>query len=360
MPLSLLSQEIIVFKNPSFEAQLLEANSNYSAQDIDSWEDCSQTLFIGETPFDVQPGFWGVSLKPKHGSSYIGLITRKNETYESIGQRIQNRLKRGVEYSLSLHIATSYKSKSPSSETQKGYKSSNSKENPYAVSSPAILRVRLTNSITKKTELIYTSNPILNNKWGILDIKFTPRFDADYIIFEAYFPNSNEPTYGNILIDAINMDIKDSEKIEVDNTNTIDIDKTNNLDFEKYGFRDIERRIKTLANYQLIDLINGKIKCSRKSEILRSIASVCNLGYNRDNLNSFLRSLTEDEKEEIWINLEKVKAFAHINALKGEIDYNKLITNYNKVESEQSLHGILIKYISLNRETIIKEILLCY
>ena len=36
---------------------------------------------------DILPGFWGEYNEANHGETYVGMITRANGTYESIGKR---------------------------------------------------------------------------------------------------------------------------------------------------------------------------------------------------------------------------------------------------------------------------------
>jgi hypothetical protein len=338
LPWTLLSQKVVKFKNPSFDANIPKGIKPSSPQIIDSWEDCSQTLFPGETPFDIQPGIWDVSLNPKHGPSYIGLVTRPTGSYESIGQKIDEKLLEGTEYSFSIHVATSskYKSSPPmSSGIKYPYREANA---------PAILRIRTRNSVNGKSEIIYTSPPIKNTKWGILTIKFTPSFNVDYIVFEAYFTNSSKPTFGNILIDAINMEF----------------DTANRDDLIHSDFEGMKKDIKAYNDLQLLQLIFEREGCSKESELLKPIVNAYNLIQNKDHLIQYLGPMRKYEIEDLCTDLNEINAIDHSRALRNIVNSKTLISNFNKSESQNTLNEILLSYISLKRRIIKKEILICY
>lgn len=61
----------------------------------------------GETPSDVQPGQFGCNLPPAHGSTYVGMVTRDNYTWEGISQKLSAPLDSGVCYTFTIQLATS-------------------------------------------------------------------------------------------------------------------------------------------------------------------------------------------------------------------------------------------------------------
>ena len=108
LPLSMLAQKDapILLVNPSFE------DVPRSSSTPSGWYDCGQ---MKDSPPDVQPGSWEVTTPPKHGSSYMGLVVRDNETWESVGQRLSRPLEINQCYELSMDLskAPKYLSKSP-------------------------------------------------------------------------------------------------------------------------------------------------------------------------------------------------------------------------------------------------------
>jgi hypothetical protein len=67
----------IDLKNPSFE------DSPRAGMPPDDWTDMG---FPGETPVDVQPGFYKCTTKAHHGQTYLGMVVRDNATNEAVGQ----------------------------------------------------------------------------------------------------------------------------------------------------------------------------------------------------------------------------------------------------------------------------------
>ena len=68
----------IYLRNPSFES-----DAPQDATMPSSWLGCN----MGTTP-DILPGFWGVMQEASDGNNFLGLITRRDGTYEAIAQRL--------------------------------------------------------------------------------------------------------------------------------------------------------------------------------------------------------------------------------------------------------------------------------
>ena len=131
---------------------------------------------------DILPGYWGVYTEPADGETYIGLITRQDNTYESIFQRTTERLEKGSCYEMALHLAYS--------------------AHYSGFNSPIKLRVWISNKKNKREQMVYESPIIDNEEWEEIKINFKPTKNMKYIILEA-FNDSNSPKKGNILIDNI-------------------------------------------------------------------------------------------------------------------------------------------------------------
>lgn len=170
---SILSRgQNIELSNSSFEGEPRDATVPQG------WMGCNE----GTTP-DILPGYWGVYTDPSDGETYVGLITRQNNTWETIGQRLSATLKKGNCYSFSLDLAHS--------DTYSGY------------NNPLRLRIYISTSKCDKDQLIYESPLIEHLEWKSYQVKFTPEKDYRYIHFEAYHDQRPVEYKGNILIDRI-------------------------------------------------------------------------------------------------------------------------------------------------------------
>ncbi len=142
------------------------------------WYDCEP----GTTP-DILPGPWGVYLEASAGETYVGLITRENGSWESIGQKLTKKLEEGICYYFSLELARS--------DEYMGY------------NKPLKLRVWGGNAKCNRTQLLVETDRISHTDWQTYSFDFTAETDLRYIIVEAYHADGNFAYAGNILIDNI-------------------------------------------------------------------------------------------------------------------------------------------------------------
>ena len=162
----------IILNNPSFEDEPADATIPMG------WFGCER----GTTP-DILPGPWGVNLEAEEGETYVGLITRSDGSFESIGQRVSTKFEEGNCYQFTLSVA--------SCDTYSGF------------NSKIYFRVWGGSKKCKKSQLLYDSELIDNTEWEEHKIKFTAEDDMRYIIIEAYYPEDKAPVKGHILIDNI-------------------------------------------------------------------------------------------------------------------------------------------------------------
>ena len=101
------SSTIIKLNNTGFEGTP-GPGKNY----ISGWKDCGRSRFPDESPVDLQPGSFDVTLRPHEGRSYLGMVNRDNDTWESVTQQLIKPLKEGECYTFSLYLASSPKYKS--------------------------------------------------------------------------------------------------------------------------------------------------------------------------------------------------------------------------------------------------------
>lgn len=160
------------------------------------WYDCGRINFPNETPPDVHPEFpvpsFGVSKVAYEGGTYLGMVVRENDSWESVAQRLKTPLRAGQCYSFSIALATSkkYISKIRGSEESVNFVK------------PLKLRIWGGNGYCEKKELLAESGMVNNEDWEEFDFKLEPKQRANYIILEAFFKTPTlSPPNGNILLD---------------------------------------------------------------------------------------------------------------------------------------------------------------
>lgn len=164
----------IYLNNASFEGMPMDASVPVG------WFPCNNRT----TP-DILPGPWGVILEASEGETFVGLITREDGSFETIGQRLKEPLNAGECYLFSLDVGHS---------------------NTYAGSryaAPLKLRVYIGPTRGSKEQLIYESDFIEEEEWTKVAIKFNPKKIAQFIRLEAFYQDGPFSYRGNILIDNI-------------------------------------------------------------------------------------------------------------------------------------------------------------
>lgn len=183
---SLIAQQEqpILLNNPSFE------DMPRHSKPPRGWFDCGDA---NESPPDVQPnGGFSVNKKPVEGFTYLGLVVRDNDTWESVTQRLSRPLQGGNCYEFSLALARSerYVSLSRSTEDEANYVT------------PAKVRIWGGNSYCSKTELLDETSLIINTRWLEYNFRFEPKTEYQYIVIEAFYKTPTLfPYNGNILVD---------------------------------------------------------------------------------------------------------------------------------------------------------------
>ena len=165
-----VSSSQITLVNASFE------DTPSDAQVPKGWLPCAD----GTTP-DILPGFWGEYGDANHGNTYMGLITRENSTFESIGQRLSEKLNKDQCYKFKIDMAHG--------QVYSGY------------DNPIRLRVWLGNKLGEKGQAIFVSDFIDDEEWETVQISFTPEKDYQYFMLEAFYIDDKFTHKGNILLD---------------------------------------------------------------------------------------------------------------------------------------------------------------
>lgn len=184
--------QVISLTNPSFE--------DFPQHSVPprGWTDCG---FHDESPPDVQPsGAWGVFWPAMDGNTYLGMVTRENETYESVGQKMKGTLNAGTCYQISFYLCKSPVYFSGVNQRVNGERRVTPQRN---FVTPIKLRIWGGNDMCNKEELLGESPLVDNTEWERYHIKLSPRKgDYTHIFLEAYYETPVLfPYNGNILVD---------------------------------------------------------------------------------------------------------------------------------------------------------------
>ena len=177
---------LIFLNNASFED--LPRNSSPPR----GWTNCGAP---GETPPDVHPDpefLFKVGMKAQEGNTFLGMVTRDTETWESVGQQLAQPFVAGQCYRLDIQLARSLTYLSMSRMTRQ----------PTNYVTPARLRIWGGYSVCDRAQLLGASGLVSNSKWQQYNIKLSPEDDFTHIILEAYYPEAILlATNGNVLVD---------------------------------------------------------------------------------------------------------------------------------------------------------------
>ncbi len=176
--------DTVYLNNPSFEDM-----PRHSRPPV-GWIDCG---FESETPPDVQPsGTFSVTKGAIDGETYLGMVVRDNDTWESVSQRLQSPLQKGQCYEFSLHLARSELYISVSRTTNK----------PVNYVTPAQLRIYGGFDNCDKQYLLAESPEISNTTWKNYTFKLKPLANYTHLVLEVFYKTPTLfPYNGNILID---------------------------------------------------------------------------------------------------------------------------------------------------------------
>ena len=176
--------EPITLSNPSFEDFARASNPPIN------WYNCG---FPGESPPDVQPDpTFNVTKEAADGDTYLGMVVRDNDTWESVSQRLSRPMEKGkcYEFSIQLSRSLTYMSVSRISDQQANY------------ATPAKLRIYGGFGHCDKQYMLGETKLIINTNWKEYNFKFEPMGNYSYIVLEAFYDTPTLVPYnGNILLD---------------------------------------------------------------------------------------------------------------------------------------------------------------
>lgn len=198
--LSLPAQEIIKLQNPSFEDMPRKGVPGMPS--IKGWHDCGLSKFPSESPPDIHPvvnNAWEVALEPYDGNTYLGMVTRANDTYESLSQALSTPIQGGICYTFSAFLVRSNQYKSATSKTQQ--LGSNELENFVR---PAVFMIWGGDYFCDKAELLGESPAVSNETWKKYTFLFHPQKTHKFITIEAFYKTPILEAYnGHVLVDGM-------------------------------------------------------------------------------------------------------------------------------------------------------------
>lgn len=180
----LSAQKVIELRNPSFEDK-----PGVGAVPA-GWKDCG---FPGESPPDVQPcNAFAVTALPAGGATYLGLVTRDNDTWEKVGARLSSRMEAGVVYEFRIQLCRSAEYQSASRLTNQ----------PMNYIRPVVLRIYGGNDHCQKEQLLGVSPPVDHTNWAAYRFTLSPKAGYSHLLLEAYYVDARGEAYcGNLLVD---------------------------------------------------------------------------------------------------------------------------------------------------------------
>jgi hypothetical protein len=264
----------ISLRNPSFE----DAPANSSTPR--HWINCGDR---NESPPDVFPEreyVFGVNKLAYAGNTYLGLVTRDNDTWEAVAANLTAPLEPNVCYRFSIAMARSaeYRSFSRATGREANF------------TDPTRLRIWGSNGNCQQEELLAESPLVLHDDWQLYTFIIKPLKNSyASIILEAYFPdNLLKPTNGNLLLDAASA-----------------FDRLPNCELEGFTMPELsatsevvkisgENRETTRDNADMVALKLPEDAYFNNDEVLRSFAA------------NALNDLVFDERNELAINRFKL------------------------------------------------------
>jgi outer membrane protein OmpA-like peptidoglycan-associated protein len=210
----------IVINNASFE-DIPHKGGARPDQGIRGWYDCGEIQFPRETSPDIHPiNAWEVNTPPSEGRTYLGMVIRDNDSWESLSQRLKQPLEDGKCYKFSIDLSRSAYYVSASRVTQ----------NIENYTEPAVLRIWGGTGVCGRHELLAESSTVSNNEWQTYTFEFEPGRDVNYFTIEAFYEVPVLVPYnGHILVDNASV----IQQIPCDGDNIFAVEEVRKADTKK-------------------------------------------------------------------------------------------------------------------------------
>lgn len=176
--------DTIFWKNPSFEGiprtSLLPKG----------WFNCNATTLLSP---DIQPnGAFQMQKQALEGDTYLGMVTRENNTKASVGQQLNQPLQQGQCYFFTISLCRTNHYKSLHATT----------EHIEQDDGPVKLTIWAGNEACQRKEKLAETNAVYNKNWLDFVLTFQPSNNYEFILFEAnYEEDLSIPYNGHLLMD---------------------------------------------------------------------------------------------------------------------------------------------------------------
>ena len=204
MPMLLSSQAVsdsIHLANPSFED--VPHAGTFETKGIRYWTDCGRFSFPTETPPDIHgvyTQYFDHNHMPSHGATYLSMVSRSNDSYESVSQRLNQPLEAGTCYTFAIDLMRSDHYMSGSKENQDGL---------YNYNQPIVLYIYGGSGVCGDDEVLAVSDYVKNTDWQTYTFNFRPTKSLRFITLVASYKRPTlYPYNGNILLDNAQPIIK--------------------------------------------------------------------------------------------------------------------------------------------------------
>jgi len=194
--------DTIYLSNPSFEDTPRQGGQFKLPIPIEGWFDCGLIKFKGESPPDIHPtneSAWKVQKYAIEGDTYLGMVVRDNDSWESLSQRLSKPIEKGNCYSFSIYLSRSgmYESRSHVTQSTANYVT------------PTVLRIYGGSGFCGEQELLAESEPISNDEWRQFNFKFEPSAKHSFIVIAAFYKTPVLVPYnGHLLVDGASQIVK--------------------------------------------------------------------------------------------------------------------------------------------------------
>jgi outer membrane protein OmpA-like peptidoglycan-associated protein len=196
--------QVIELKNPSFEDVPHVGSIDFEIQSygkvvpkpttITGWHDCG---FPDETPPDIHKsgglaGAFEVQKESFDGNTFLGMVVRDNDTWESVSQQLSVPFSGGTCYSFSIFLgrSTRYLSQSRMTNQRANY------------TNPIVLRVWGGYNHCDKRQLLGETPQVDHFDWKKYELKLEPSHNYTHIILEAFYKTPTLfPYNGHVLLD---------------------------------------------------------------------------------------------------------------------------------------------------------------
>ena len=192
---------VITLNNPSFEDTPRAGAMGLFG--IKGWFDCGRIDFRSQTPPDIHTEnpndpIFGVTKAASDGETYLGIVTREDESWESVSQKLDQPLEAGKCYTFSIDLARSETYFSSMGQDDRVLDQKNAKLS----SKPAVLRIWGGVNFCPRNQMLAESDPVTNTAWETYTFEFTPNINTKAISLEAFYKTPVlDPYFGHVLVD---------------------------------------------------------------------------------------------------------------------------------------------------------------